>query len=266
MKTRFGKLSLVLACMLAIVTGAASTSDAGIVPCLWDLLFGPCGGGRCYSRSYSYSAYPVASRCVSSGYCPTTAYYIPGYAPYGFATRGPYGPVYSICGISSCATNVCAVNYQKRSGKNAGLVPDPEEAGLSKTFTDEADKAGKTEEERDDEGFRLRKSGTKPEPKEPVEIEAFKKTAPIPPPVEGETKSNDADAEKPDAKKSTKPGSSRLQVPLLNFDEKVTWRVVPKRSRLSLRANFVSPTIARRKLKLNADWMPVPEHAKLVKK
>ena len=261
MKTQFGKWFLVLVCTFTIVAGTASTCDAGVIPCIWNLLFGPCRGG--YSRGYYHPGYLAAPRGISSGCYPTTAFYPPQCSPFGYAACGPCRSICSIPGVSSCPKNICAVSYQKSSGKSSGLVPDPVEAELPKTYADEAAETNEKYPSTNDDGFRPRSNGADPEPLDSLEIKAFKRPAPIAPPVEDKNK---LDIREPNSKKTGTPQSNRLPIPMLNFDNAVTWRVIPKRSRLTLRVNFVNPTVARHKLYLSTDWMPVPEEIKIAKK
>ncbi len=87
-KHRTWRLASLIA--VSLIVGSASLSQAGIIPWVYDVVFGPVGSpARGYS-SYGYS-----------GYTPYTASYAPfsyGYASYGY-------PSQAYSGCSTCSTN-----------------------------------------------------------------------------------------------------------------------------------------------------------------
>ncbi len=268
MKIRLGKITFVSACTLGLIVSLASTSNAGLIPWLYQTLFGPAYGpgysGAAYSCAPSHGV-PVqanycAPRCGPTGCSPTFTYYAPYYA----------APRASQCQAS--ATDPKQPIPEPPIEADTDVAPP---ATPPKTFVDKPPMpkqvdAAKTE----DEGFRPR---TKPDDAKketaPLETDAFKvpdtvipekKPAPVKSPFEDFDKT--ATPPKPatpeiDPKAlpelDKQPGTSRLPAPAIDFDGKVAWRFAPKRTRVSLRANFATPVVARQNVDVNRDWTPV---------
>ncbi len=97
---RFGILVLAL----ALVPGQLSTADAGVIPWLYDAVFGPVGhygyGGYDYSGYSTAYRYPYTGRQVSYVMPSAPAYRMP-------STCGPTG-----CGPAGCATTYYSVGYR----------------------------------------------------------------------------------------------------------------------------------------------------------
>jgi len=258
MKLQFAKLTIVLACSLTAVGGMCSTSDAGIIPWVYDAMFGPVGSMRYRTARYAPYNYRVSpgqcSPCGSSGCAPAMSFYAPGCSP---------------CATGGCPTGGCAVASVGQPSTVAKPIPDPTITAPKKTFADEAP-ATKIPTELEDDGFRRRREGAD----EPVETDAFKipntiipKKGPAPSkPIEiddaDKTKSEDETKTESEDKSET----GKLNVPALNLDEKsITWRPVPNRKRLTIQANFANPQLARKSVDLKIDWVAVPKSTKLAK-
>ena len=101
---RFGILVLAV----ALIPGQFSTADAGVIPWLYDAVFGPVGhygyGGYGYG-GYAYR-YPYAA--------PQVSYAMPAVSPY----RAP-----SNCGPSGCGTAGCAVSSYAVPSYSVGYRP-----------------------------------------------------------------------------------------------------------------------------------------------
>lgn len=92
-KHRTWRLASLIA--VSLVVGSASLSQAGIIPWVYDAVFGPVR-----SPAWGYSSYGYSGGYGYSGYTPHTASYAPysyGYASYGY-------PSYN-SGCSTCSTN-----------------------------------------------------------------------------------------------------------------------------------------------------------------
>lgn len=162
--------------------------------------------------------------------------------------------------------------------------PTPSKAA-PKTFADEPDASEKPPQPPVDEGFLPRGSESSSEP-----VGAFKlpetvqqrKPAPVEvldeaPPEDGATDdatddatdgaTDDAATEESGsgAAGSDVPGTSRLPTAAANLDQKITWRAIPSRTRLSLRARFTDPKITRLTPRHNIKWAPTPEDTRVAK-
>ena len=139
---RFGILVLAL----ALVPGQFSTADAGVIPWLYDAVFGPVGhygyggygyGGYCTAYRYPYAAPRISyavptwsgtTKCGPAG-CATTSYSV-GYRPTYCSTGGcstvlsSYRPSAGSCGACSVvasANSACAAKtaWKSKESKEA---------------------------------------------------------------------------------------------------------------------------------------------------
>jgi hypothetical protein len=82
----------------------------------------------------------------------------------------------------------------------------------------------------------------------------------------GEQAEKDAGkAEEGDEESKSGKDIGPLKVPLRNLDKKITWRSVPKRTRLVIRSRMRAPRIVRLQPRDNSGWQVIPK-TKLVQK
>jgi hypothetical protein len=122
---RVARLVLVLVSGFAFAMGAPAESQAGIIPWMYDAIFGPVGSMRAQGGGYPMSA---GYAPYSAGYAPYYASYNAGYVPDSMAQYGAsgggcstcnqasyyvpsssYGPSEcSTCGSSNCSSGNCS--------------------------------------------------------------------------------------------------------------------------------------------------------------
>ncbi len=180
------------------------------------------------------------------GHPPTTAYYgrTYSYAPVGNycppvwrPRRTFFTPAYSPCGVgcASCSEAVCP------SG-----VATPFSESEPKTFVEE-------EDDENSSGFRRQHQKAPLTPMPDEELGPFLDPDPV----------NNSRRTGP---RLDLKDSRALGVGPLNLDGKITWQPAPQRERLRIRSRFSTPTIARRKVNPNANWVTVLQDTKLVSK
>ena len=110
---RVARLVLVLASGFGFVMCSPAQSQAGVIPWVYDAIFGPVGSLRAQRAGY-----PMAA-----GYAPYSAGYAPysvGYAPYYTSYTSSYAPVsmasYESYGGSGCSTCNQSANYAPVTG------------------------------------------------------------------------------------------------------------------------------------------------------
>ena len=158
MMARFAKLVLVLVSGVGFAIGSPVESQAGVIPWVYDAIFGPVGsmyggGGGGYPMSVGYApAYSAGYAPYSVGYAPYNVSYAPvSMAQYSSSGSGCnscsqaayYGPVMgnegyasaacSTCGSGNCSTGANCSNCNVNSGSTtsgygpagiSGPVPD----------------------------------------------------------------------------------------------------------------------------------------------
>ena len=343
MRTTVVKATLTFLCPFLLAAGLASPSEAGVIPWLYQAVFGPTRGpvyyGSYYAPSMGYYTPSV------SYYSPTVTYYAPSAMPSPCGPAGCGVPATSCasscqtcapCSVTACSPRVvfrplacdpcgcgftcgpaccptccspcdcvgcssgdCSVGCPSGdcSVSKPASPPKTGKAGPKKaspkTFSDKAKVPTPI-----DEGFRPRAGETKDAA--PVQTEAFKvpetvipkrQPAPTETPVEESQPPKESvdevtpkltdpatpiDIENkgekdtpPAAPKAANPEPSEaglLPVPALKFDEKVTWRVIPSHTRVTLRPRFSAPTLTRTVTDPNAEWMAVPAGPQIVQK
>ena len=269
MKTPVGKQLCILVAAVGIVVGSLSTSEAGVFPRLWNALFGPVDG-RCYAygcyypmSSYAPSACPPTRACY-----PRRCYYPTVCSPCPKVCL-PCGPVCSTYAVTYYPAAACRISPSAGSLKSSDSQSD--QTNWKKTPTTF----------KDDELTEEKQISRKPVSKENQESAIEDKNrAPAPTNQTIDENGNSAKKKSADQNPSGQKDSdnnesgngknsdaSGLSIPRLPSNEKVTWRVVPKRTRLAIRSNHIAhPTVARRQIDRNADWVPVPQGTKIAKK
>lgn len=293
MRNRVLKTVAISACMLTVTVGFTSTTQAGLIPWLYDAIFGPVrpGYGAGYYGAGYFGGYPATygvgyaplispaySPCGPAG-CPTTV----GYAP----ACSPCVAAYDPCAGGACPGGNCFVPpATTTSTPIGGPAPTPADGplpayeGPPRTFGPSEPPLPPADQQSpmNDEGFYPRQPANEPETG-PESIEAFdfpneaipeRQPAPMNLPDDGaaapnsEENRNEASAD--DVNLNGGPGLFRLPAPQFDLEDKITWRVVPERTRLAVRAHFEAPVVVRSRVDVNADWTPVPTETKVVSK
>lgn len=256
-----------LMCALALLLTPGGRADAGLFPDIGNFFFGP--PGTPYFRTAYY--YPPNYY---------TAYYGYGYRAYRPLTYSPsprapvrvrtcYPPAWPLyspcnpcacspCSLGACPGGVCAADYGTQPVRNGGWKATLDEADPPKTFKE--DEAG----DADDESGRLPDASGQHESLKPETTVPQRESAPIKEPEAGEDVPKKEDGKKADEDKPT--GDGTKSVPPVDVDEKVTWRVLTSRRRLTIRSRFPTPGIARTRVTPNENWVPVPVETKIVSK
>lgn len=283
-------------CALALICTPDDRADAGVVPDVYNFVFGPAGTPY-YSTSYyrpAYYGYRTSYYGVSypwvyqpSSCCPTQTCYAPC-SPCGVVGCSP-------CGIGGCPSGNCAVSLGTQSTTDGNWKPTPADGdGPEKTYKDEStkdpalpdegagrvpDASGPSDNKQEEApGFgppAANSDGEKRETLKPEEAVQQRKTAPIKDPVtdestddaksgddakagDGAKTGDDDSADKKNTEEKPAAGKGALRIPALDIDQKVTWRVLTSRRRLTIRSRFPTPTLARRRVNPNENWVPVP--------
>ncbi len=280
-------------CSLSLVAFSATESNAGVIPWMYDAIFGPVGSpyyagyaplgggfygaracGSCGPRLGRRAAFygpafygPVTSYSVgcSTGRCSTGTCSTGDCSTSGCSTAYYVSPGGNLMLSSgSCATGSCGTTY---SANYESLQPEPAKLGelqsvpakkAPQTFSNEPATKPMTTE---DDGFRPRQSGEEaPKETAPFETDAFK----VPTPAAEEKTPELAPVPKK-IEEGKDAGSDGVQIPTLNLDRKVAWRWTPTRERTTLRADFRTPRVARHvpPAPTNSGWEVVTPEQKL---
>ena len=239
MKLNFRPKLKVWVLSLTMLCGSASTSQAGIIPWLYDSIFGPVGvpfqAGYGYRYGANYGAY-YGSYGYGAGQCCNTCNTVANYAPA------------SGCCTTACASNDCSIPAVGSSTSNRQPTPA---VVPGKTLSDEPDNGVLP-----DDGFRKRSEEAVPDP-EPEKTDAFKipgkeavtpESTPVPAVIEDD------------------PNAVNPPVPVLNLDTAMTTHPIVHRTRTEYHARFVSPSLARRVRVINADWVPAASETRVAGK
>ncbi|GAB4147007.1 MAG: hypothetical protein Tsb009_19970 [Planctomycetaceae bacterium] len=306
MKRLIVKLLVLSTIFLVSNSVAAKRAEAGLIPDIWNALFGPPGtpyvAGYPYSPGYSYYAGYAPSSPFGGTCSPCVTrrvYYVP--------SCNPCVPSCNPCAVSTC--NPCAIggpcqisSAAKTTGK---LKPEKEPNGLPKTFKngtgagegsndgtkpptpgkdskfnsrDETKKFGPTRKKESGEGDAPKfpspngngtGGGTPPDfgtgtqksfkvPEKEVPETLIKKRKPA------EKKPANGNQQKTPKAKTNLNNGPNLKP--LNLDEKITWRAVPRRTRLIIHTRPLSSKVARTKWDANKNWTPVSRGSKLAGK
>lgn len=280
---RLWKVCAVTFSTLALAAGATNTSQAGIIPWMYNAIFGPVGSMG-YGAYYAPAPVPVGvgyAPVWGGGGCGTcTAGYAPysvAYAPFDVGCCSPCGSACSPCdsGSSPCGPGGCPGGD---CGVNLGAPPmnpipygdpPPPQPGPPSTYGPNPggpnpggpnpDNPTTGNPNYDQDGFRSRSSNPPPpannapmgSPQETMRPETTilpRNPAPV-----------------PDINDDTTTSPSTLRFPTLNLDSKITWRPTAERTRLTIHAHFTKPTVTRVPTKPNADWAAVPATTKVAK-
>jgi hypothetical protein len=279
MKIIAARLMAPLACSLILGGVAAVPIEAGIVPCIWNTLFGPgCGSGGNCGANYGPGAYGGGG--CSSGNC-GTAYYAPGNcgacAPCGGSACAP-------CAGSACApysSGDCVPRGQSPAAprvddqwKKKRTFDQEESSGVNGGGAGSTGGAGSSGRTIPDSGL----DGTKKKPDglqdDGESTEAFKK------PAEGEaaeiepTGGSAPTPVHPKGKKSPSPPkipddndeSGSLRAPSINLDEKIAWRAAPERKRATIKKDVANARLIRLPAYPRSDWLPVDPESNVARK
>lgn len=230
---------------LAVVGGLATQSQAGIIPWLYDAVFGPPGSvmygtgyrgyGMTYGAGYSPYGYGANYGYGAAAYAPAT-----GCNSCATSSATYYGPVNS----SDCSVPSRSQTTQRPTPVEQGPAPDP-------TF-DPMDNEGVI-----DDGFRGRGTG---EDGSATSTGAFK------PPVDEGIPDRPAPAAEAEEEKSAEPDTNSIRVPSLNLDSAATTHPLVAHRRTQWHARFVTPSIARTTPKIDTKWVPAATETRIAGK
>lgn len=249
MRTHIRRTSIALL-VAGLVTSLLSTTQAGVIPWLYDAIFGPayphfyggyapgwsaygCAPAPCNPCRVGYA--PRSSSSSSSGTCSTTAFY------------GPSG--------TACSTSIaCAGNSDATVGK---LAPEPEDVPPAAKTLDDAPvpdparldlehtkptvsgvPAPESTTGTEDAGF-----GAGPSGDDSTDVFA--------PPVIRSEGSTDAEA----APAEAAPTSSEETPPTLDLDGRTSWTTPVSKQRVGMQSTFRNARIARHAQSLDHDYV-----------
>lgn len=292
-----------LAVALGVWTGLAATTEAGLIPWVYDAVFGPVGSQRAYYGGYAPMTYGAAFR----GYGPL-GYSDPCCSPCGPAGCSPcatgacgiqsfYGPSYGQCcdpcsacgiggcGIGGCGPGGCGIPGCGPAGcpsgqcglpgdafTDGGLTPAPEGpppvSQPPRTYRDEVPPY------RDEAPSSRPAPGLDDEGFRPRSNEGFpmdtgvRRPGPATDEFEPPASSIPPRSREPAPMRPTigdDEDNAGIRGPSLNLDGKVTWRPASTRQRLSLRPNYESVSVTR-KTAPQGKWVTRPSDSKVASK
>jgi hypothetical protein len=290
MKFRSLKFLLIVGGAACLASGSATTAEAGIIPWIYDAIFGPVGSqqalyggyaptyGAGYGVSYgSGSAIPTSyygpsyfgpaptlglsgSSPCSSGACGTQAFY--GTASSCCSPCGGSGCATGACGTGTCGTGDCASGnsgaapYSGATSSPVTPIPRREDAGPTPTYGNGNPNPGTGSTAAP--GFGPTRNR---EPAPAPMNDAYEAPRPASP------------ASTPPAPAGTRPafpndseGADATPGPTLNLDDKITWRSTPSRQRLTLQPSYTSASVIRKPVYPKSEWTTLPAEASIAKK
>jgi hypothetical protein len=262
----------ICAAMLCVTAGRPA--EAGIIPDLYNFIFGPPGVGYQAFYGPTYGAY------YGGGYTYGAAY------GGGFGGYGGYGgngaccpPVYQsyyvapspVCDPCAPCRPACAPCDVPRGGyvEDDEWSAAPGNGGAPRTYRENGP-GGPPPDLRNPRvpGGRLPNGQGPADSFEPPagefddeDRETLKPAEPVP-----QRGAEGAPVTDPEEDNGGAPAGDELFFPQLRLEAKMTWRAEPLRSRLVIRSRFPTPGIARTRVNPNADWMPVTGETKIVRK
>jgi hypothetical protein len=262
------KWSATLVCSACVLLLTASVGNAGLIPWVWNGIFGShCPKNRCAPAcSPSYAPSP----CGPGG-CGVQSTY---YAPSGCSSCGT-----SVCGVSSCDSGGCGPAGCPTGGCSISTpatterTPEPD-AGVPQTFEGGSAKP--------DDEITPTKSPDEAEPPKPGDesesVEAYKPEQPIPgkdPAPTPELNEGDANPGAPTDEPSDAGGAAdddsekegvNAGPNLFNELHKVTWRPSVKNQRLTRRPTYAKARVIRRPRQAKGEWLVVPSTENIAKR
>lgn len=248
------------ACSVSVLLLGASVSNAGLVPWVWDALFGPnCPQNRCAQPVCGVSCAPAPtyyapSPCGPSGCGVQSAFFTPS----GCSTCGS-----TICGVSGCETGACGpagcptgqCGLTPATGQRT-VEPDPPPA---QTYSEEGDSTP-------DEGWN-KTEGTEDPPSAETEegtqeTEAYKNPTVVP----GKDAAPTLDINEDDTTSPENETGTMGPEFFNKFDDKVTWRPAIGRTRLQRRPTYAAARLIRKPRHAPGKWMPVLTPANVAKR
>jgi len=250
------KWAATAACSVSVFVLCASVGNAGLIPWVWDAVFGPhCPQNRCYSApcggSYAApSAYAPSPRGPSD--CGIqSAFFAPFFtcSPCGTSFCGVSGCEYGACGPAGCPTGEC--------GLSPATSERTSEPGTPRTYEGDADSTTDPKWNPTDNGA--------PRPEEEVpEVKANKPAAEPVPGKKGAAETLPFDEEEKEAE--TGPEDEAGGPKLFSLDRAVTWRPAVGRTRLQRRATYAGARIIRKPRHAKGKWIVVPSPANIAKR
>jgi len=278
------KWSAITLCSMSIILMSASVSDAGIIPWIWNGIFGhhdrcapacppsyapacptscppcgpcgtsPCGPGGCNIQS----SYYVPSGCSSCGTalcgvscCPTDCCST-GCCPTGGCATGN-------CGIGGCPSGNCSIPQPATSNRT------PEPSTERKTYSEDSNSSDpEAGWDKTQEGAPL------PEDEPPADVDAFKGKGAVETPginEEGATPPDAAPEAAPEADPASTEGEAQLGPRLFReLHNTVGWKPVVSSKRLTRRPTYAKAEIHRRSREAKGEWKVVPSTSNIAKR
>lgn len=267
------KWGATLVCSASVLLLTASVGNAGLIPWVWNGLFGP----HCPKNQCAPACPPPCSPCGTT-YAPSpcgpggcgiqSAYYVSS------SCCDPCGT--SVCGVSQCGVTGCGP--AGCPGGDCGIstpatgerTPEPD-GGVPQTFRGGAE--GSSTE--DDWKTRNPEGNTENPPtpgSESTEVEAYKPPEPIPGKDAAPTpKLNEAEpapgdaAPGPEGESAT--GEDGAAGPnLFNELHPVTWRPAVGQKRLTRQPTYAKARLIRRPRQAKGEWLVVPSTENIAKR
>jgi hypothetical protein len=266
------RLIIGLICAVALSSASNQQANAGVIPDVYNFVFGPPGTpyfrSSYYGPAYGYGAnyQPAPYYRVRSYYSPTPYYRVRSYYSPACSTCQPCGIAYppcspcavgcSPCGITgSCPSGNCAVSSRTPVPADDNWRPTPADDGPPPTYK-EGDGFGASGQSEDPDAD----GGRESESLKPATDVPQRNGAPVKDPEADDANDKEAGEEAQPAK------TDEVVFPPLNVDDKITWRARPIRKRLTIRSRFPTPSIARNRVNPNDKWVSVPTETKIVSK
>jgi len=256
MRTHFRRTGIVLL-VGGLVTSLLSTTQAGVIPWLYDAIFGPA-----YPQYYAgYAPGWSARGCAPASCAPCNPCRV-GYAPRGSAgcasgvcsTTAFYGP----CGTTCSTTTACAGTSDTEVGK---LAPEPDNGPpAAKTFDDapvpdparldlEHSKPSVSGVAAPDGTTGAEDTGFEPGSRGDESNDVF--APPVVRPEDG-------------AANEAAPAEPEAPAPTLDLDNRTSWNVPVSKQRIGMSAAFRNARIARHVEQRNDDYViPVRSTARI---
>lgn len=265
MKRTGMKWAATVACSMSVLVLCASVGNAGIIPWVWDVVFGPnCPQNRCYSAPSGVAYAP--SPCGPSGCGVQQAFFAPftSCSPCNSSLCGVSGCQTGACGPAGCPTGQCGLS-PATSARTSAPVGDPTfGAGAAtpktKGWQTKGDKAPMPEED----GAEATKAYKPPTETTPVPGKnGAADTLPFGDDDQDADAGKEADVDK-ETEAGEKEGANGPK--LYSPNVATTWRPTVGRTRLKRPATYASARIIRKPRHAKGKWMAVPSTENIAKR
>lgn len=264
------KWSATLVCSACVLLLTASVGNAGLIPWVWNGIFGPhCPKNRCAPACAPACSPSYAPSPCGPGGCGVQSSY---YAPSGCSSCGT-----SVCGVSSCDSGGCGPAGCPTGGcsiptpATTERTPEPD-TGVPQTYGNSGTGT------KQDDNFQPTKPSAESPPPMPGEgsenIEAYKPEEPIPskdpaptPKLnEGEANPGSSSTNPTEAGEGAEKDGANAGPDLFNELHNVTWRPSVKNHRLTRRPTYAKARVIRRPRQAKGEWLVVPSTDNIAKR